>query len=419
MISAVPKGDKRSIAELIADQKPGYTLDQRFYTDPDIYELEIELIINRNWILAGHISQLPEPGDFKVINVARESAIIVRGKSRNLKGFANVCRHRGSLVCLDSEGHTDKFVCPYHGWTYDIDGQLLAARNMPGDFDMAAHSLNPVSVDVIHGLIFVCFTDTPLSLEGAKRELAEPMAMFDFENLKVAAQRSYKIPANWKLSVENYQECYHCATAHPEYARMHTLMLDSEKRERVQGRMKARMEGCGVKDLYIDHIDTAARTGEIGYGYSRTALFDKYKTGSKDGSPVAPLLGKLTDYDGGASDFSFGAFSFLLAYSDHVVAYVFTPVDHKNSNCEIYWLVRSDAAEGRDYDIGDLTWLWDVTTRADKEIIVNNSKGVHSKYYRPGPFSAMERAERVYVEWILQELQRPFPQKAPGPSVNK
>jgi Rieske 2Fe-2S family protein len=405
-MSAVVSEDKRSIAELIADQQPGYSLDQRFYTDADIYALELERIIYRNWILAGHVSQLPNPGDFKVLNVAGESAIIVRGTDGQLKGFANVCRHRGSLVCLKSGGHADKFSCPYHGWTYDIDGKLIAARNMPEDFDMAAHSLNPVSVDVLHGLILVCFTDRPLSLEGAKRDLAEPMAMFDFENLKVAAQKSYEIPANWKLSIENYQECYHCATAHPEYARMHTLMLDSAKRERVQGRMLERMESCGVKDLFCDYIDTAARPGEMGYGYSRTALFDKYKTGSEDGGPIAPLLGEFSDYDGGASDFSLGAFSFLLAYSDHVVAYVFTPIDQNNSNCEIYWLVRGDAEEGKDYDVNALTWLWDITTQSDKEIIVNNSKGVHSKYYRPGPFSGMERAEGVYIEWILQELQR-------------
>ena len=232
------------------------------------------------------------------------------------------------------------------------------------------------------------------------------MAMFDFENLKVAAQKSYLIPANWKLSIENYQECYHCATAHPEYARMHTLMLDRDKRERVQGKMLERMEACGVKDIFFDYIDTAARPGEMGYGYSRTALFDKYKTGSKDGGPVAPLLGDFTDYDCGASDFSFGAFSFLLAYSDHVVGYVFTPTDHNSSNCEVYWFVRDDAKEGKDYDVDAVTWLWDVTTESDKTIIVNNSKGVYSKYYQPGPFSGMERAERIYIEWILQELQR-------------
>ena len=405
-MSSALNGDTRSIAELIADQKPGHSLDQRFYTDPDIYELEIERIINRNWILAGHVSQLPAPGDYKVLNVARESAIIVRGSDGKLRGFANVCRHRGSLVCLESNGHVDKFTCPYHGWMYDIDGSLYAARDMPEDFDKAAYGLKPVSVDVIHGLIFVCFTDAPPSLEGARRDLAEPMAMFDFENLKVAAQKSYDIPANWKLAIENYQECYHCAPAHPEYARMHTLMLDLDKRGRVQGKMLERMESCGLKDIYIDHIDTAARAGEIGYGYSRTALFDKYKTGSEDGGPVAPLLGEFTGYDGGASDFSFGAFSFLLAYSDHVVAYVFTPVDQNNSRCEIYWLVRGDAEEGKDYDVDALTWLWDITTQADKRIIVNNSKGVHSKYYEPGPFAGMERAERIYIEWLLQELQR-------------
>ena len=398
--------DNRSIEELIANQKPGYALEQRFYTDPDIYELEMDKIVTANWILAGHQSQFPEPGDFKVFNVANESAIIVRGSDGTLKGFANVCRHRGSLVCLDPEGHARKFTCPYHGWMYDIDGNLTAARNMPSDFDKSEHGLHSVSVGVINGLVFICFSDNAPSLDGAIEDLAEPMAMFDFENLKVAAQRSYEIPANWKLSIENYQECYHCAAAHPEYAKMHTLMLDRDKRERVQDHMLEKMESCGVKNIYHDFIDTNARPGEIGFGYSRTALFDGYLTGSKDGQPVAPLLGELTGYDGGASDFSFGPFSFLLTYSDHVVAYVFTPLEMGSSKCEIYWLVRGDAEEGKDYNVDELIWLWDITTAADKRIIVNNWKGVQSRHYAPGPFSGMERAERIYIEWILQELQR-------------
>lgn len=401
------KNNELSIDELIASQKSGHSLDQRFYTDPAIYDLEIEKIVNRNWILAGHASQLPEPGDFKVLNVAQESAIIVRGKDGKLKGFANVCRHRGSLVCLEEQGHADKFMCPYHGWMYDIDGNLTAARNMKDDFDKSTHGLKSVSIGEIYGLILVCFDDNPPSLEGAIRDLEEPMGMYDFENLKLAAQKSYAIPANWKLSIENYQECYHCATAHPEYALMHTMMLDDEKRERASGHMYERMEACGIKDIYIDHVDSAARPGEIGFGFARTAMFSKFKTGSKGGQPVAPLLGSITGYDGGQADLSFGPFSFLLAYNDHVVCYVFTPVDHNNSNCEIYWLVRGDAEEGKDYDVDELTWLWDVTTKADKEIIVNNSRGVHSKYYEPGPFSGMEDLEQIYIEWILAELQRP------------
>lgn len=406
-MSAVVKDSHQSIDELIASHRSGYSLDQRFYTDPEIYALEVEKIVNRNWILAGHISQLPEPGDFKVLNVGQESAIIVRGKDGELKGFANVCRHRGSLVCLDQQGHADKFQCPYHGWVYDIDGKLIAARNMSDSFDKATHGLKTVSIGVIHGLLFVCFDDNPPTIEGAIHDLQEVMDMYEFETLKVAAQKSYAIPANWKLSIENYQECYHCATAHPEYALMHTMMLDDEKRERASGHMHERMEVCGIKDIEIDHVDGAARPGEIGFGYARTAMFNKYKTGSKGGEPVAPLLGKITGYDGGQADLSFGPFSFVLAYNDHAVCYVFTPIDQYNSNCEVYWLVRGDAQEGKDYDIDELTWLWDVTTHADKEIISNNSKGVHSKYYEPGPFSGMEDLESNYIEWILGELRRP------------
>lgn len=406
-MSAVIKEPTQTIDELLVSRKPGYSLQQRFYTDPDVYKLELEKIVYRNWILAGHVSQVAEPGDFRVFSAAGESAIIVRGKDGMLKAFANVCRHRGSLVCLEAHGHVDKFTCPYHGWMYDIDGNLIAARNMPADFDKKDFGLKPVSIDVVSGLIFICFSDQPPGLASCKRDMAEPMAMFDFENLKVVAEKDYDIPANWKLSIENYQECYHCATAHPEYALMHTLMLDDAKRGRVQAHMKERMAACGVRDIEFDFIDTLAPAGEMGYGYSRTALFDKYKTGSKDGKPVAPLLGGFSDYDGGASDFNFGAFSFLLGYSDHVVGYVFSPTEHNRSNCRIYWMVRGDAVVGKDYNLEELTWLWDVTTDADKRIIVNNSKGVHSRYYQPGPFSGMERAESIFIDWVIAELRRP------------
>ncbi|MDH3987905.1 MAG: RHO alpha subunit C-terminal catalytic domain-containing protein, partial [Gammaproteobacteria bacterium] len=232
------------------------------------------------------------------------------------------------------------------------------------------------------------------------------MAMFDFENLKVAATKTYPISANWKLSVENYQECYHCAPAHPEYAKMHTLMLDDKKIDRVQEHMKSKMESCGLKDIQFDFTDTEAPEGEQGYAYSRSAMFEGYKTGSRDGEPLAPLLGELKDYDGGASDFTIGPFSFLLAYSDHVVGYVFTPVDQTHCQCQIYWMVRSDAEEGKDYDCEELVWLWDVTTYADEKIIVDNWSGVKSRYYKPGPFSGMEWLEQRWVEWILHELRR-------------
>lgn len=398
--------DKRSIRELIACQKPGWSLEQRFYTDPEIFRLELEQVVMRNWILAGHVSELAAPGDFKVMRVASESAIIVRGQDGVIRAFANVCRHRGSLVCLDETGNTRKFTCPYHGWVYNSEGELIGTRNMPNDFRREDYGLNPVSIDIVHGLLFICFSDDPPSLEAARRDMHEPMAMFDFENLKVAATRTYPIAANWKLAVENYVECYHCAPAHAEYAKMHTLMLDRKKYERVQARMRERMASCGMKDMRIDCNEVHSPQGEQGFSYSRSAMFDGYKTGSRDGAPIAPLLGDLTDYDGGASDFGFGPVSYLLAYSDYVVAYVFTPVDIENCECRVLWLVRSDAEEGRDYDLAELTWLWDVTTEADKKIIVDNWNGVRSRYYRPGPLSGMEQYQQRWIQWILHELRR-------------
>jgi len=398
--------DTRPIRELIVCQKPGWSLEQRFYTDPEIYQLELDQVIMRNWIFAAHVSELANPGDFKVVRVASESAIVVHGRDGLIRAFANVCRHRGSVVCLEEAGNTRKFTCPYHGWVYDSEGKLTGARNMPESFRREDYSLHPVSISRVHGLIFICFCSDPLSMDAAKRDMQAPMEMFDFPNLKVAASKTYPIAANWKLAVENYQECYHCAPAHAEYAKMHTLMLDSKKYERVQGRMIEKMASCGLKNVLVDQYYLLAPPGEQGYHYSRSALFEGYQTGGRGGEPVAPLLGKLSDYDGGASDIAIGPFTFFLAYSDHVVGYVFTPVDIGNCECTVYWLVRGDAEEGKDYDLAELTWLWDLTTLADEKIIVDNWKGVQSRYYRPGPLSIMERSEQRFLEWVLHELRR-------------
>lgn len=398
--------DARPIRELIACQKPGWSLEQRFYTDPEIYKLELDQVIMCNWILAAHESELAHPGDFKVVRVANESAIVVHGQDGLIRAFANVCRHRGSVICLEESGNARKFTCPYHGWVYDSAGKLIGARDMPESFRREDYGLHPVSISRVHGLIFICFCSNPLSMEAAKRDLQGPMEMFDFPNLKVAARKTYPIAANWKLAVENYQECYHCAPAHAEYAKMHTLMLDRKKYERVQERMIEKMASCGLTNVLIDKNCLMAPPGEQGYHYSRSAMFEGYKSGSRDGGPVAPLLGNLTDYDGGASDFAFGPFTYFLAYSDHVVGYVFTPVDIGNCECTVYWLVRGDAEEGRDYDLAELTWLWDLTTLADEKIIVDNWKGVQSRYYRPGPLAKMERSEQRFLEWLLHELRR-------------
>lgn len=395
----------QGIRKLLQAHQTGWSLDQAFYTNPDIYSLEMQYIINQHWVMAGHASQIPNPGDWMVFDLGKESAIILRDHDGRIRGFANVCRHRGSRICLQRKGNDRKLSCPYHAWIYELDGTLAAARSMPEGFDKSQFGLLPVSVELLFGFVFVCFGDNPPSLAAARAKLAEPNAIFDLENLKVAAEKVYPIAANWKLAVENYMECYHCAPAHPDYAKMHTLMVDRRLRERLQQHMREKMAGCGMRDIEIHFTEQPGNKPEFGFSYSRTAMFEGYLTGSKEGKPVAPLLGKITGYDGGASDFSFGELSFLLAYSDHVVAYVFTPVDQQQSQCKIYWLVRGDAVEGEDYDTEQLMWLWDVTTKADEKIIVDNQAGVNSCHYRPGPLSEMERNERRFIDWLVLSLR--------------
>lgn len=127
-------------------------------------------------------------------------------------------------------------------------------------------------------------------------------------------------------------------------------------------------------------------------------------TGSEDSQPVVPLLGELKSFDGGASDLQLGMFSYFLFYSDHGVVYRFAPLDVQSTECEILWLVRDDAEEGKDYDVDRMKWLWDVTTIADKTIIEKNQEGVNSRFYEPGPYSPQEDWCVTMADWYFERL---------------
>ena len=162
---------------------------------------------------------------------------------------------------------------------------------------------------------------------------------------------------------------------------------------------------CGMKNIEISAEYTEQIAGQEQYAYWRYALFDGYVTGSKNGKPIAPLIGDIKKFNAGASDISIGPVSFFLAYCDHVVGYVFTPTAQDKCQCDVYWMVHGDAIEGKDYDLENLTWLWDVTTKADERIVVNNQKGINSRKYQPGPFTKKESTEKRFIRWYLALLQ--------------
>ncbi len=367
--------------------RPGWTLPQDFYRRPDIFTRDMDLLLGR-WTCAGHISDVPEAGDYMLCELGVESAIIVRGADRTLRALANVCRHRGSRVCIKPRGHAAVLTCPYHAWTYHLDGRLRQAREMPDGFDPAAHGLLPLPLEVIGGLVFVSFGDAPPSLKQARPALAGMAERYGWATARVAARRTYSVAANWKLALENYHECYHCGPAHPEFSELHAL---------------ARPNSRAITARDAESWAASADGDEV-FRVMHSALSENAATGSRDGRLLAPLM----QGNEAAGDCVFAELGFLsafLAYPDHGVIYRFIPRDVLHTEMEVLWLVRGDA---HDVDTDALTWLWDVTSQADKKIIERNQAGVLSRAYRPGPFSRMEPGTMQYVERYVSEARLLF-----------
>ena len=382
-----------SIETLARAHRPGHALAQGFYLRDDVFARDLDLLLGR-WTCVGHDSDVRETGDWLTAELGAESAIVVRDENGALRALANVCRHRGSRICVEARGSAAMLTCPYHAWTYHLDGRLRRAREMPAGFDPAAHALQALPLTVIGGLIFISFDTHPPALGAAEAALATMTDLHGWGGAKIAERRRYRVAANWKLALENYHECYHCAPAHPEFSRLHDLARPGARRLD---------RGLDAASGWADFEAWGARPdGREVARVMRSALSAGCETGSADGKRLAPLMSEGAV---GACVFAeLGFLSAFLAYSDHGVIYRFIPRAVMETEMEVLWLVEGDAREGRDYDLARLTWLWDATSLADKRIIETNQAGVRSRHYAPGPFSTMEPGASDYVERYVSEL---------------
>ena len=292
---------------------------------------------------------------------------------------------------MRSGGSAAVFVCPYHAWTYRLDGSLRNAREMPPGFDIAAHGLKPLPLRIIGGLIFISFAADPPELDEVAAAVEGMTSRFGWAEARIAARRRYSVAANWKLVMENYHECYHCQPAHPEFSILHALArpgarsLDAAEDFET---WKAEPDGREVGRVMASPLSRGQRSG------------------TRDGAFAAPPMTLDADAVGACVFAEVGFLSAFLAYQDHGVIYRFVPRGVVETDMEVLWLVRGDAGEGADYDLERLTWLWDVTSLADKRIIETNQAGVRSRHYEPGPFSLMEPGTEAYVERYVGELRQ-------------
>jgi Rieske 2Fe-2S family protein len=372
------------------------TLLREFYSDPAIFARDLERIHLRHWLCVGHESRIPKPGDWFVFELANESLIIVRGRDGQLRALVNVCRHRGSQVCYEKEGSSRAFVCPYHAWTYDLDGRLRSARLMGPDFDASQHSLAQIHVRVLEGLIFVCFASDRRGSAGVERTLAGRLGARLGEGESPTAPLHRAMPTRKLVTGE--LECYHAGPR--TRVRASTPPRPGEVRAAVAERAAAGRAGIDPDR----RPGRRQRPGPGGVSCFHDATYPAPSPAART-APGGAADGDFAEYDGGFSYVESDPRSCFLAYSDYGVMYLFIPRAPQRTDMEVVWLVREDAREGVDYDRARLTWMWDVTSIADKRIIEHNQLGVNSRYYRPGPYGPMEPQARKFSAWYLDQIR--------------
>jgi phenylpropionate dioxygenase-like ring-hydroxylating dioxygenase large terminal subunit len=394
------------LSKLIRSHLPGHALAREFYTDPAVFERDMERMLLRHWFCAGHVSSIPRAGDYLVVDLGPESVIIVRNSAGDVRALLNVCRHRGSRLCAERSGKAQsaRLTCPYHAWSYDLDGQLLTARQMPESFRRADVALKSLPVRVMEGLIFTTFATHPLDLTAAADALARSAGVHGWASAKVAHREIYSIRANWKLAVENYMECYHCTPAHPEFSKRHVYARPAELNVELERAGRTRAEALGIVVPDIDQYGCAAGAGRESVAVMRSALHDGIVSATDDGRSVGRLMGGFSAPDGNSTYFDIGPISDFLAYPDHGVVYRFIPRTVDHTEMEVIWLVHEHAVEGVDYDVGRLTWLWKTTSAEDKKIVEMNQAGVNSRFFEPGPYSLQETYTARFVDWYLEEI---------------
>lgn len=402
---AVGKNEANERArDLIARYRPDHSMADEFYLSPDIYRLDIDHVLARHWQCVTHTSAIPSAGDYVVFEYDRDSILVVRGNDGSINAFANVCRHRGSRIC-DKSGKAEggMIICPYHAWSYSLDGKLAHARMMPRNFDKAGHSLKPIPLRIVQGLIFVSLSENPLGFDDCEDNINTVLGPYGWATAKVVHESSMTFDANWKLALENQVECYHCAPSHPDFSIVHGQSTSDEVR--LAKEMNARTEAQGISIQTRDHWALKALAGQEQAYSDRYPMTRGVCTASRDGTPLAPFMGDFTAYDGGMGVVYVGPMNHFLCYNDYGAIFRYTPRGHDKTELKVIWLVRDDAVEGKDYNLEDLTWLWKVTAAADKKIVEENQRGVSSQYYVPGPYALpIEEKTNRLTQWYLHSL---------------
>jgi Rieske 2Fe-2S family protein len=354
------------------------TLEQEYFVSPEVFADEQARIFAREWISVCHQSEIAKSGDFIVRTVAGESLIILRDKSGEIRAFYNVCRHRGTRLCEVQNGHVAAIQCPYHAWTYSLDGSLIGAPHMdtvPG-FDKNDYSLHAIRVSLWEGFVFVSLAKDPVSLEKVFAPLAGKFSYWNLPRLHSVRRISYDVQANWKLIFENYSECYHCPGVHPALAKVSPY--DSAENDLTEGPfLGGFMKIAKGNSLTISGNACARPVGEIrGEDHSRVFYYS-----------IFPNM-------------------LLSMHPDYVMVHHLWPQTPKQTLIECDWFFHPEAGKTGEttYKPDDAVEFWDMTNRQDWHVCELSQQGISSRAYRPGPYSPRESIPAAWDRYYLQAM---------------
>jgi Rieske 2Fe-2S family protein len=355
------------------------TLEARWYLSPEVFAQERERLFAAGWVAVGREEQVESPGEFFIASVAGENLIIVRDADGALHAFYNVCRHRGTKLCEEMSGEFKGSIqCPYHAWTYGLDGKLKVARNMADvtGFDREKYPLHEAACSLWEGFIFVNLSRDAEPLDRALAPVFDRFARWHIRDLRVARTVHYDLACNWKLVFQNYSECYHCPIVHPQLDKLSPS--DSGRNDLSEGAYLG-----GYSELRV-------------HGTSLTT------SGETTRPPVGEVCGEDLDR---VYYYTFFPSMLLSLHPDYVMVHYARPVSPERTHVDCSWLFDPELMRDPQFHPSDAVDFWDTTNRQDWHVNELTFAGIRSRAYTPGPYANAEGLLAAFDRHYLEVMR--------------
>ena len=354
------------------------TLSQKYYMDDSIFKKEMSNIFFNSWLCCGRSQDMSNSGDYKLFNIGNESIMILKNEHNEINAFYNICRHRGTKICTKKNGNFSKSIqCPYHGWTYDLNGNLRSAPNMDAvnDFNKSDYPLHGLRLAEWGGFIFINMGDAPVDFSFEFSPLKNCFAEWEIEDLITLHSKSYDVNCNWKLIIQNYSECYHCPLIHPPLAYATPYM--GGRNDMVSGPFLG-----GYMEMKSDSI-------------------------TQNGKLCGPILGQLSKKNiNRVYYYSIFPNMLLSIHPDYVMHHIVWPLSSDKCIINCSWSFSRKINENSNFHPENAIDFWNRTNLEDWKICEQSYCGIKSKKYMPGPYSGQESLLAAYDEHYLSILNK-------------